>query len=254
MNNTKDRDQTAVIDQASEQHVGRWNHLVSTTNWDKGDIICAWRADLQAAGAPSSQFSDEAWSNRVGNVSPQHVGRLRRVFARFGQVWHDYQGLFWSHFQSALEWEDAEMWLEGGVQNGWSVSQMRVARWEALGAPAELKPREQDIILSEFDEDVAVALDSSGSKSVATRVDTVRDPVESFGPDFGDEPVADLPADDEPRIRPFSELPELPSDLSQSFESFKMAILHHKMDDWQQVTRDDVVSTLEALKELATAP
>lgn len=254
MNNTKDREQLVAIDQASQQHVGRWNHLVSTTNWEKGDIICAWRADLQAADAPSSQFSDEAWSQRVGNVSPQHVGRLRRVHARFGQVWRDYKGLSWSHFQSALEWEDSELWLEGAVQNGWSVSQMRVARWEALGAPAELKPRDQDIVVAELDEDVAVALDTSSSQSVATRVDSVRDPDETFEPDFGEEDSVTLKDDDEPRIRPFSELPELPSDLSQAFEAFKLAILHHKMDDWQQVTRDDVISTLEALKELAVAP
>src|SRR5690606_12131349 len=76
------------------------------------------------------------WSRRVGNVTPQHVGRLRRAFERFGAVRQEYRGLFWSHFQAALDWDDAEMWLEGAVQNQWSISEMRHQRWEALGGAA----------------------------------------------------------------------------------------------------------------------
>ena len=120
------------LDAASQPFVGQWNQLVSTTNWDKGRIIFDWREALIEAEAPAVEYSDEAWSRRVGNVTGQHVGRLRRVFQRFGTTANDYEGLFWSHFQAALDWEDAEMWLEGGVQNEWSVSQMRRQRWEKV--------------------------------------------------------------------------------------------------------------------------
>ena len=88
------------------------------------------------------------------------------------------------------------------------------------------------------------------------------------GPDFGDEaPFTDddgdrdrgRTADGPPRaavelVRPFAELEELPDDLSAAFETFKLAILRHKMDDWQQVSRDDVLASLEALKQLVVAP
>ena len=55
-------------------------------------------------------------------------------------------------------------------------------------------------------------------------------------------------------MRPFEHLPELPNDLAEAFESFKLAILHHKMADWQDVSRDDVLQSLDALKQLAKAP
>ncbi len=134
----------ALIDSTSEQFLGQWKRLVSTTNWEKGAIIHAWRMALEATRAPVSEYSDEAWSRRVGNVTPQHVGRLRRVFDRFGEVRDDYQGLYWSHFQAALDWDDAELWLEGAVQEGWSISQMRHQRWETHGAVADEEPRDDE--------------------------------------------------------------------------------------------------------------
>src|SRR5690349_2194053 len=137
---------SALIDTTSEQYLGQWKRLVSTTNWEKGQIILQWREALIDAEVPASEYSDDAWSRRVGNVTPQHVGRLRRVFERFGNVRDDYNGLFWSHFQAALDWDDAELWLEGAVQNDWSISEMRHKRWETNGAIAENEPMadEQD--------------------------------------------------------------------------------------------------------------
>ena len=38
------------IEAASTEYLGRWNRLVSTTNWEKGQIICQWRAALIEAG------------------------------------------------------------------------------------------------------------------------------------------------------------------------------------------------------------
>jgi hypothetical protein len=155
------------------------------------------------------------------------------------------------------------------VQSDWSVSQMRAQRWEAIGAPPELKPRDQDIVSAELDEDVSPALDAADS-AVATRLGKVRAPTpeETFEPDFGDErsaedepsskTAAETAAEErdaaEPRSRPFAQLPELPSDLAEAFENFKLAILRHKMTDWKDVARDDVLATLDALKELTLAP
>ena len=112
-------------DEASTPFLGQWNRLISTTNWEKGRIIAQWRAALEAEQLSIAEFSDDAWARLVGGVTGQHVGRLRRVFQRFGPVHERYAGLYWSHFQAALDWADAEMWLEGAVQNGWSVSSMR---------------------------------------------------------------------------------------------------------------------------------
>lgn len=295
-------EQGVEVDKASSVFVGRWIRLVSTTNWEKGRIVYEWRQSLIDAGAPTSEYSDEAWSKRVGGVSGQHTGRLRRVYQRFGKDYEQYKGLFWSHFQAAVDWEDAEMWLEGAVHKGWSVSQMRQQRWEALGLPEDLKPFEEEIVAEETDQDLSDAdsedADTSVASSKATRqTQEFSGDGDSFrpeGPDFGDED--DYAADDgdeeysdddedggerasrskrssddddssndtflaDPEkavgresIRPFSGLAKLPPDLSDALESFKLAILRHKTDQWREVPADDVLAALEGLKQLVLAP
>jgi hypothetical protein len=64
--------------------------------------------------------------------------------------------------------------------------------------------------------------------------------------------VADEPA--APPLRPFEALPPLPADLNEAFELMKLAILAHKVSGWTQISRDDVLSVVESLKQLALAP
>jgi hypothetical protein len=257
-----------LADEASTEYVGRWNRLISTTNWEKGRIICQWRAALEEAGAPPAAATDEAWSRQVGNVSPQHVGRLRRVHERFGEGHQRYKGLYWSHFQAALDWPDAEMYLEGAVQNGWSIAQMRTQRWEALGGKPDEEPREEDIVASEWDEHASAEENDGLPSAISDSLGEVRD-VESL---YDDEPRAeDLDDDDEaldsPRavgasatapaaapLRPFESLPPLPADLNEAFELMKLSILAHKLTGWQEIACDDVLSVLESLRQLVLAP
>ena len=254
---------TDLASEASAEYLGRWNRLVSTTNWEKGRIISEWRQRLIEAGAGRPLYSDEAWSRRVGNVSSQHVGRLRRVYQRFGEDYERYAGLYWSHFQAALEWSDAEMWLEGAVQSGWSVAQVRAERWEAIGAPADQKPRDEEIITAELDEDAAT--DEAAPETIGESLGAVRDP-DADDDRHAARPGADEALDpfDEPApppeeiaadpVRPFENLPRLPDDLNEAFDAFKLAILNHKLSGWQEISRDDVLATLDALKQLVLAP
>ena len=254
----------AVVERCSTEYVGRWEKLVSTTNWEKGRIICEWRQELLAAGVPLEACSDEAWSRRARTVSPQHVGRLRRVFQRFGEIFPQFAGLYWSHFQAALDWDDAEMWLEGAVQSGWSVARMRTQRWQAMGAPANSRPRDEDVVPAERDEDVEPANDSL-DETVGSSLREVHSPeadgsAETAAPDEGrwetsDEGPAppDAATGAEP-VRPFENLPPLPRDLADAVEQFKLAILNHKLSGWREVSADDVLTVLNALKQLALAP
>ena len=240
-----------VVGETSSKYVGRWNRLVSTTNWEKGRIIFEWRAALQAADAPTASFTDEAWSSRVGNVTPQHVGRLRRVYERFGETRSRYAGLYWSHFQATIDWSDAEMYLEGAALNGWSVSQMRNQRWEALGGDPDLKPHDADIVASELDEDVSAANDMPS----ATISESLGDVHETGAPAASEsEGSAPMDAPSAPLLRPFEALPPLPADLKEAFELMKLAILSHKITGWQEIARDDVLSVLESLRQLVLAP
>lgn len=248
----------ASVLEDSLQFITNWNRLVSMTNWEKGKIISDWRAAMQESGAPVQTYSDEAWSKMVGNVSGQHVGRLRRVYDRFGDSNENYPSLFWSHFQAALDWDDAEMWLEGGVANRWSVSQMRAQRWEAMGAPADKKPKEADIVMSEMDEDV----DPRDDSSVTPQASVVQD---EDGADFDPNAAADggLPGDgidfgdDAPTsgdlndtFRAFTGFPAMPIDLEEAFETVKIAILNHKLTEWRDVKPETVLEAADALKAL----
>ena len=256
-----------VVEATSTEYLGRWNRLISTTNWAKGRIICEWREKLVEAEAPANSYTDEAWSRWVGNVSPQHAGRLRRVYQRFNETHEQYAGLHWSHFQAALDWNDAEMWLEGAVQDGWSISQMRHQRWEAIGAPADKKPREEDIITGEVDEDVDPKADGEVAETISGSPAIVQD-TEDLPPDDveasdvneadGSSPWEESSSpDDDPAAeptRPFENLAALPTDLSEAFEAFKLAIVHHRLAGWQDISCDAVLEMLNALMQLALAP
>lgn len=247
--------------------LGRWQRLVSTTNWEKGKIIHEWREALILAGAPAADYADDAWSQRVGGVTSQHVGRLRRVFQRFGQTHERYNDLYWSHFQAAIDWEDAEMWLEGAVQNNWSVSIMRRTRWETLGSLPENEPNATAMVTTEVDEDFDASSESPRNRASDDRAHhDVGGPIPE-GPDFGD---ADEIMDGSrthggtsgeesereviQRVRPFENLQELPADLAEAFDAFKLALLRHKTEGWAQIRCEDVLASLDALKELALAP
>ncbi len=261
---------TSVLNTASEPFLGRWGLLVSQTNWEKGKIIAEWREALIAAGAAPHEYADEAWSRLVGQVTPQHVGRLRRTYVRFQGQQATFKGLYWSHFLAALDWNDAELWLEGAVQNDWSINEMRSKRWETLGSPAGEEPRPEQVVSADLDEDAGPATEGSTVAEIRNPrefdADAESGPLHE-GPDFGDEDSGarhgeevaagvdvEAPFESLSPVRPFEGLAELPGDLREAFESFKLAILHHKMKEWSEVSADDVVAALGALQQLAAAP
>jgi len=141
--------QLQQIADESAKYLGDWHDLVSRTNWEKGRIICRWRERVSQAHPEVQALSDRAWSHLAGGISPEHVGRLRRTYARFGEIHENYPGLRWSHFMAALAWDDAEMWLEGAVQNSWTIDTMRRTRWEALGAVESEKPAAGQVVADE---------------------------------------------------------------------------------------------------------
>lgn len=255
----------------SAEFVGRWGALISTTNWEKGRIISEWREALMGSEAPAAAYSDEAWSRRVGGVTPQHVGRLRRVHERFGDSFKTYAGLYWSHFLAALDWDDAEMWLEGASQSAWSVSQLRRTRWESMGGQPELEPDEREIaadgsLSMGVDEDFTPLAEADAQTGKQDGPRAVAEGPLAEGPDFGDDAYGaggssedatsteddDVPWDDDaeqrPSESPFARLPSLPVDLAEALEQFKLAIIRHRADSWAEVSQADVLQALEALK------
>ncbi len=253
--------------------VGRWNSLVSTTNWEKGRIISQWREALIEAGAPVTDYSDEAWASRVGGVTSPHVGRLRRVHDRFGEQAETYPSLFWSHFLAALDWDDAALWLQGAVEEKWSVSAMREQRWKANGQLESDRPSSSQVIEVDLDEDTpdlgtAPAQGGTSARDYDGDTDGIASGPAYEPPDFGDETeLAAMPegnnmndanaadggggiglAGDAPGspLQPFAGLPALPDDLADVIESLKLSILRHKSAGFEAVKPDVIRRYLDA--------
>jgi hypothetical protein len=250
----------------AQPFVGRWNSLISTTNWEKGRIISQWREALIQSGVDSHQYSDEAWVRRVGGVTAPHVGRLRRVHDRFATTYETYSGLFWSHFLAALDWEDAPLWLEGASGDSWSVSQMRNKRWEAEGAVESKRPTSSEIVEVETDEDVVLPAQGGGrTKEYGEDSGVASGPLHE-SPDFGEgeelSPLggggtvaanaANVSPDqsDDPMVQPFAGLPELPDDVADAFEALKLAVLRHKTAGWTETDVESVQKYLDAFSVL----
>jgi hypothetical protein len=49
-------------------------------------------------------------------------------------------------------------------------------------------------------------------------------------------------------------LPELPADVAEAMELFKLAILAHKVAGWRDISRRDLLAVLDSLRQLALAP
>jgi hypothetical protein len=127
----------------------------------------------------------------------------------------------------------------------------------------------EDTAAEPWDDDDAY--DDEG-EVIGGTIDVVRDPAEAFAEDAGrdcdDEDGASyaddgddtLAKDGQPAaatqqaVRPFAELPPLPADVNDAFESYKLCILRHKLAGWEEISRDDMLASLDSLKQLALAP
>lgn len=263
----------------SESFVGRWQKLVSQTNWEKGKIIAEWRATLIAEKSPVTAYSDESWARQVGDVTSQHVGRLRRVYERFGESQTSYEGLYWSHFLAALDWDDAELWLEGAARSDWSVSQMRRTRSEAMGGDQGSSERDEELITSELDdgfvglapeEDRSAGMEHDEDEEIRSEKDSngrIESGPLAEGPDFGDEDSENIASYDssdsssgleesfenaEDQSNPFVELGPMPPDVADALEQFKLCVIRHRSANWGDFSQSKMVQVLEALRSFAS--
>ena len=271
-----------LIDEIAMEYVGFWNRLVSQTNWEKGKVIHTWRMRLMDAGLPRNIYSDDTIAKRIGNVSGQHVGRLRRVYEQFNEQ-ERLPGLYWSHYQAALDWEDAARWLQKASEEGLSVASMRIARWEEYGAPADRRPKESEIVSAEPDEDVNPFNDSNvdymntgdpessegkgGRSRKKAKPDSEYDTIHDTGRG-GQTGVRDEAEMDEVDpsgsvrssvwkkfgtntgdvLNTINQMGPLPDDLADAFELLKVAILSHKLTKWAEVKPELILSCLGAMQ------
>jgi len=110
-----------------------------------------------------------------------------------------------------------------------------------------------DLVITEADEEMQ-ALAAAG-RTMSADGEVIEGPIHD-GPDFGDEPTASGSKSKDggssnsedglesvqseatgPKIRPFESFTELPKDISEALNSFKVAIITHKANDWDDIPR-----------------
>lgn len=145
---------------------------------------------------------------------------------------------------------------------------MREKRWQAHGSVESQRPTSSQIVTVDTDEDITLPAQGGGrDKSYDDDPSGVATGPRPEDPDFGDEPLTTFDANKpvapraeedptdapKPIVTPFANLPELPPDLADAVESFKLAVLRHKTGGWEKVTAETVNRYLDALAVLLMA-
>ncbi len=242
-----DRDQLQQVAAESTAYLNQWHELISRTNWEKGRVICQWRENVCNLHPEVRAVSDRAWSELTGGVSADHVGRLRRTFERFGDTYKNYDRLSWTHFMVAVAWPDAEMWLEGATQNGWTIEQMRTKRWETMGGLDAERPSDRDIIVKEIAPE-ELAADATHKPLQQGQYDMITGPIID-GPDWGES------EEDSSALNTFGHqafekvLKQVPDEFSDAIRNLSELIAACHAESWTRVTRRDALKLLNFLKD-----
>ena len=134
------------------------------------------------------------------------------------------------------------MWLEGAVQDGWSVAQMLRNRNETLGELSGAEPL--DASADALDDD-AVMDQTQPPEMISSSLGEVYDVGEVEQEDaVADESIGDAADSSAESVRPFASLPSLPADVQEAFESFKLAIVRHRAAAWDEISREDMLAVL----------
>lgn len=127
----------ATASETEPQLIARAQQAVSQCNWDVGECASLWTKRF-AKGRTDNDFA------QLVGLSADQVYQRRRVWESFSDVREHYSGLKWSHFYSALTWDDAAECLQWAQDTGATVAEMRAwrraMRGEDLSVAAEDDP------------------------------------------------------------------------------------------------------------------
>lgn len=140
-----------------DELVQRARNAVSQCNWEVGFCAAEWTRRY-ARGRTDADFA-----GMVG-LSPDQVYQRRRVAETFGEVHERFASLKWSHFYTALTWDDAAECLQWADENQATVAEMKAWRRAVRGEDLAAEPSPCD----DFAGDPAVLM-------VSGRPTTVRD-------------------------------------------------------------------------------
>jgi hypothetical protein len=127
------RSQSPDVPETEEQLVQRAQAAVSRCNWEVGLCAMQWTRKY-ARGRTDADFA------AMVGLSADQVFQRRRVAETFGEVHEEYPTLKWSHFYSALNWDDARDCLQWTAENQATVSEMKAWRRAIRGEDLTAEP------------------------------------------------------------------------------------------------------------------
>jgi len=109
------------VAESEEQLISIARDAVSQCNWVVGECASKWTSRY-ARGRTDADFG------QMVGLSGDQIFQRRRVWESFGETHRSYEGLKWSFFYVALNWDDAEDCLKWAQESDATVSEMRAWR------------------------------------------------------------------------------------------------------------------------------
>lgn len=200
----------AVREDSESALIARAQSALSHCNWEVGECAALWTKRF-ARGRTDADFGI------LVGLSADQVYQRRRVWETFGDVTENYPALKWSHFYSALNWDDAAECLQWAQDVQAGVAEMkawrRAQRGEDLSEsvpeePFSLAPAELTLIgeAAPFDGGAPRLAGNSDGRQLAT-LSAGGTPVNSesnYAP-FREDAATPAARDDAPRPEPTTE-------------------------------------------------
>jgi hypothetical protein len=125
--------------ESEEQLVSRAQEAVSHCRWVVGECAAQWTLRY-ARGRTDGDFAV------LIGLSGDQVYQRRRVWETFAGVRDDFPSLKWSHFYSALSWDDAQDCLRWAEETRSTVAEMRAWRRAQRGEDLSVEALEEEAI------------------------------------------------------------------------------------------------------------
>ena len=112
---------STVAKDTEAELIQRAQLALSSCSWEVGECAAQWTQRF-ARGRTDADFA------MLIGLSADQVYQRRRVWETFADVRANYPALKWSHFYSALTWEDAAECLEWAQEIQATVAEMKAWR------------------------------------------------------------------------------------------------------------------------------
>lgn len=124
---------TTVIDETEETLIQTAQRAISQCRWVVGECASKW-TQRHARGRTDADFG------QLVGLSGDQIYQRRRVWETFSDVRTQFGSLKWSHFYSALNWDDAADCLQWAEETEATVAEMKAWRRALRGEDLTSEP------------------------------------------------------------------------------------------------------------------